>query len=73
MSDADQVLAFGERGFGINLDPLTDLVSAVAAVPAVARARRIGVASELPTAVERIARGGPGRSSEPTPHSTGSG
>ena len=54
-SDADQVLAFGERGFGINLDPLTDLVSATAAVPAVARARRIGVASEIPTAVERIA------------------
>ena len=53
-SDADQVLAYGERGFGINLDPLTDLVAAVAAVPAVAQARRLGVGSELPTAVERI-------------------
>ena len=54
LSDADEVLGYGERGFGINLDPLTDLVSAVTAVPAVARAGRIGVASELPTAVERI-------------------
>ena len=53
-SDADQVLAYGERGFGIDLDPLTDLVAAVAAVPAVAQARRLGVGSELPTAVERI-------------------
>jgi Xaa-Pro aminopeptidase len=54
LSDADEVLGYGERGFGINLDPLTDLVSAVTSVPAVARAGRIGVASELPTAVERI-------------------
>ena len=50
LSDADQVLGYGERGFGINLDPVTDLVAAVAAVPAVAPARRIGVSSELPTA-----------------------
>ena len=54
LSDADEVLGYGERGFGINLDPLTDLVAAVTSVPAVARAGRIGVASELPTAVERI-------------------
>ncbi len=39
LSAADHVLGYGERGFGINLDPVTDLVAAVAAVPAVARAR----------------------------------
>lgn len=55
LSDADHVLGYGERGFGINLDPLTALVAAVAAMPAVAVARRIGVSSELPTADARLA------------------
>ncbi len=55
LSDADQVLGYGERGFGINLDPVTDLVAAVAAVAAVALARRIGVSSEIPAAAERLA------------------
>ena len=49
LSDADEVLGYGERGFGINLDPLTDLVSAVTSVPAVARAGRIGVDLETQT------------------------
>jgi Xaa-Pro aminopeptidase len=48
LSDADRVLGYGERGFGINLDPFTDLVAVVAAVPAVAAARSLGVSSELP-------------------------
>ena len=55
LSDADHVLGYGERGFGINLDPLTALVAAVAAIPAVALARRIGVSSALPTADTRLA------------------
>ncbi len=55
LSDADHVLGYGERGFGINLDPITDLVATVAAVPAVALARRLGVASELAAAVEPLA------------------
>ena len=54
-SNADQVLGYGERGFGINLDPVTDLVAAVAAVPVVASARRLGVSSELPTADTQLA------------------
>jgi Xaa-Pro aminopeptidase len=53
LSDADRVLGYGERGFGINLDPFTDLVAVVAAVPAVAAARSLGVSSELPI-VERL-------------------
>ena len=55
LSAADHVLGYGERGFGINLDPLTDLVAVVVAVPAVALARRIGVSSEIPAAGDRLA------------------
>jgi Xaa-Pro aminopeptidase len=55
LSDADEVLGYGERGFGINLDPITDLVTAVTAVPGFALARRIGISSELPAAGERLA------------------
>ena len=47
LSDADGVVGYGERGFGLDLNPLAKLVSAVAAVPAVATARRVGFASEL--------------------------
>ena len=54
LSDADQVLGYGERGFGIDLDPVASLVATVAAVPAVAQARRIGVGSELPGADGRL-------------------
>jgi len=57
LSDADQVVGYAERGFGINLDLITDLVAAVAAVPAVAGTRRIGVSSELPGAAERLVTG----------------
>lgn len=54
-ADADEVRGYGERGFGINLDPLTDLTAALAAVPAVGLARRLGVTSELPGADTRLA------------------
>ena len=53
-ADADQVLGYGERGFGINLDPITDLVGTTVSVPSVARAKRIAVSSELPGAEMRL-------------------
>src|SRR5436853_7920753 len=34
-ASADDVIGFGERGFGIDLDPVAGLVSTVAALPAV--------------------------------------
>jgi len=55
LSDADQVIGYAERGFGINLEIVTDLIAAVAAVPAVAGAQRIGVSSELPGAAGQLA------------------
>jgi Xaa-Pro aminopeptidase len=55
LSSADEVLPYGERGFGLDLDPLGRLIPVLVAVPALARARRVGVASELPGAEERLA------------------
>lgn len=46
LADADAVLGFGVRGFGLELDPLPLLAEVVAAVPAVAGARRLGLADE---------------------------
>ncbi len=60
LSDADHVLAYGERGFGINLDPFSDLVAVVAAVPVVAAARSLGVSSELPVVETLLAGAVPG-------------
>lgn len=54
-ASADEVIGFGERGFGIDLDPVAGLVATVAALPAVARAQRLGIASELPGADLRLA------------------
>jgi Xaa-Pro aminopeptidase len=56
LSDADVVLGYGERGFGIDLNPLPRLVATLAAVPAVAGARRVGFASALPGLEEELAR-----------------
>src|SRR5437879_9520454 len=50
LAAADEVLGYGERGFGIDLDPVARLIETLAAVPVVASARRIGVSSELPGA-----------------------
>ena len=55
LSDADRVLGYGTRGFGFDLDPIAGLVKTVGAVPTVARAARVGVASELPGADARLA------------------
>ena len=55
LSEADEVAGYGERGFGISLDPISDLVAVVAAVPAVAGARRLGLASEIPGAGTALA------------------
>ena len=54
LSDADRVLGFGERGFGIDLDPVAGLIATLAAIPTVALASRMGVASEVPTADLRL-------------------
>ena len=54
LSSADEVIGFGERGFGIDLDPVAGLIASVAAVSVVANARRIGVSSELPGADGRF-------------------
>ena len=54
LSDADQVLGFGERGFGIDLDPVAGLIEKLSAMPAVARASHVGVASEIAGADVRL-------------------
>jgi Xaa-Pro aminopeptidase len=54
LSDADQVLGFGERGFGIDLDPVAGLIETLAAIPTVTRASRIAVATEIPGADARL-------------------
>lgn len=54
-ASADEVIGFGERGFGIDLDPVASLVATVAALPAIASAQRIGIAAELPGADQRLA------------------
>src|SRR5262249_49587476 len=46
-SSADAVIGFGERGFGLDLAPGPKLAAAVAELPVVAGARRIGLADEL--------------------------
>ncbi len=47
LGEADSVLGFGERGFGIDLSPLPLLANAIASVPALASARRVGIADGL--------------------------
>ena len=53
-SFAEQVLGYGERGFGIDLDPVRELVARLAGLPVVGKAKRIAVASELPGAGARL-------------------
>jgi Xaa-Pro aminopeptidase len=47
LGDADAVQPYGERGFGINLEPLPLLAGVVAQLPEIRAARRVGVADEL--------------------------
>jgi Xaa-Pro aminopeptidase len=47
LGDADIVVSYGERGFGINLEPLPLLAGVVAELPEVRGARRVGVADEM--------------------------
>jgi Xaa-Pro dipeptidase len=54
LSSADEVIGFGERGFGIDLDPVRGLIESVADVPVVASAKRMAVSSELPGADARL-------------------
>lgn len=55
LSGADEVLGYGERGFGLNLDPVADLITMLASVPVLANAQRVAVASELPGVDVRLA------------------
>ena len=55
LGQADDEIGYGERGFGIDLDPVAGLVGAVAAIPAVAAARRLGIATEIAGADSRLA------------------
>jgi Xaa-Pro aminopeptidase len=52
LSDADEVIGYGERGFGIDLDPIAELVACLA--DAVKDAGTIAVSSELPGADTRL-------------------
>lgn len=47
LGDADEVRAYGERGFGINLEPLPLLAGAVAEIPELRDAQRIGISDEI--------------------------
>jgi Xaa-Pro aminopeptidase len=60
LAPADEVLPYGERGFGLDLDPLASLVPVVAGLDVVKGAGRIGFASELPGVEERLATAVPG-------------
>jgi Xaa-Pro aminopeptidase len=55
LSLAEDVVPFGERGFGLDLDPLAGLLPVVARLDTVATGHRIGVASELGDAEARLA------------------
>jgi Xaa-Pro aminopeptidase len=46
LSDADQVVGYGERGFGLELNPAPLLLGEVLRLPVVSSARRIGTAGE---------------------------
>jgi Xaa-Pro aminopeptidase len=54
LGDADEVLGYGERGFGINLDPLPLLAAVVAGVDVVRSAGRIGFSDEIGGMDERL-------------------
>lgn len=47
LGDADEVIPYGERGFGINLQPLPQLADVIAGVPEVKGARRLGISDEI--------------------------
>jgi Xaa-Pro dipeptidase len=46
-SAAENVVGYGERGFGLDLEPTRKLAAAVAELPVVSSARRVGLASEI--------------------------
>jgi Xaa-Pro aminopeptidase len=56
LSDAEEVIGYGERGFGIDLNPVARLAETLATVPLLARARRIGFGSTLPGLEEALAK-----------------
>ena len=56
LGEADAVVPYGERGFGINLNPLPLLAGSVAAVAEVAGAQRIGVSDEISGVADLLRR-----------------
>ena len=57
LGNADAVVGYGDRGFGIVLNPLPILASEVAAIPAFAAAGTVGrglIAEDLPEALPRV-------------------
>jgi Xaa-Pro aminopeptidase len=56
LSDADEVIGYGDRGFGIDLNPVQRLAETLAVLPAVSRAGRIGFGSTLPGLEKALAR-----------------
>jgi Xaa-Pro aminopeptidase len=57
LSGAESVTAYGERGFGLELNPVPLLVAAVLRTGAVASAGRIGVAGDFAAAVAEAVSG----------------
>ena len=55
IATVDEVVGYGERGFGLDLDPAAALIATVAGLRAIAAAERIGFASELPGIEARVA------------------
>jgi Xaa-Pro aminopeptidase len=56
LSDADEIVGYGERGFGIDPNPIARLAASLASVPVVASSGRIGFASDLPGLEDELAR-----------------
>lgn len=54
LSSASRVTAFGESGFGLQLDPLSQLVEAIRRMPEVRAARRLGLAGVGRSALEEV-------------------
>jgi Xaa-Pro aminopeptidase len=53
-ADAETVLSFGERGFGLELAPAPILIRAALGVPCAAAATRLGVAGDLSAVVSAL-------------------
>ena len=74
LSDADEVLGYGERGFGIDLDPVAGLVDGSRRRSPPSRGRTASASPpSSPAPMPASARSSPPSSSTPAGRSTGSG